>query len=752
MLYEFKKSTGKLWKFVICFFLINAIICIWVTREDPRLIPQDIISEFFDIYADNSIQMNEEYHLGVSRSPEIRKYAPEGFSDWHLFQEIYSRVDHIEGYQASIQSVIDNAQNRLDSTSGYLHKYYTSIIERYSYVKANTIMGLEHTRGWISYFSYRAGDLLLLFMIIIISSTTFTQEKTSGFMPILRSSLNGRTKTAIQKIAATVSLVFLLFLLFTAETWIIFYLRTGFSSMSNAIQVFSPLKMCPYVISVGQYFFITISIRAFIFVVFSLIIMLISVFVYNYVVIFLSGLGIIGLNYFLYLTRYLNADNIFANVNLFSAISITPLFSKYRTFNFFGHPISQLSILFVIVSILIIFSIPITIHKYSSGANIVLLSWQTAAKDFVIDIKKSFATPIISKTSNNSRNLFTTETYKTLLSSRLFILIIVLFIAKLLISSSIYETPVAYSDAVYKEYMQAVAGEVTDEKRMYLINERKKINETRAMYDYMQSQYIDGLLTIEEYHQYLSEYNYAYSRDIYLKRVEDHLVYIDQMQSQKKDAWFVYDTGWKQLFFPSFDWTLYVCVVALFGGIFASEHNNTSSSGCFSALLRTTKYGRQKTFFTKYFSSVVIGITLFIAWSIVDLTLILCSYDMPLISAPVYSLQTMKSFPFTVTIFQYCIIMYAIRLLILIIFILCICSLSQLLKRQIIILTVIVVATIIPELLVYFGLLKLDMFNFVSLMKVTPIFLSDIPIVFYIALSILLSSLLTYRAERTWTK
>jgi len=752
MLYEFQKTIGKVWKLVVCFLLVNALLCIWVTRNDPRLIPQDTISEFFDIYADNSIQMNEEYHLGVSRSPETRKYAPEGFSDWHLFQEIYSRIDHIVGYQDDIQNVINNAQNRLNNTSGYLNKYYTNIIERYSYVKNNTFMGLEHTRGWVSYFSYRAGDLLLLFMIIIISSISFTQEKVSGFMPLLRSSRNGRDKTAIQKITVTVTFVFLLFLLFTAETWIIFYLRTGFSSVNNAIQVFTPLKMCPYVISVGQYFFITILIRASIFIVFSLIIMLISVFVYNYVVVFLSGLGIIGLNYFLYMTRYLNTDNIFANVNLFSAIGTTSLFSKYRTFNLFGYPITHLSVLLTIVVILIIFSIPITIRKYSSGANIVLLSWQTIAKDFVIDIKNSFVPSKTTKPVNVSLNLFSAETHKTIISSRFFLLIIVLFIVKVFLSASLYATPVSYSDAVYKEYMHVLAGEATDEKRLYLINERNKINETLSIYDDMQSKYIDGLLSIEEYHKYLSDYNYAYSRDIHLKRVEDHLVYIDQMQSDEKNAWFVYDTGWKQLFFPSFDWTLYTCLLALFSSIFASEYNNTSSSGCFSYLLRTTKYGRQKTFLSKYSSSIVIGITLVIVWSIVDLMYIFRSYDMPLASAPIYSLQTMKSFPFTVTIFQYCVIMYIIRLLILIIFILCLCSLSQLLKRQIIILTVIVVTTITPELLVYFGLLKFDMFNFVSLMKVTPIFLSDIPIVFYIALSILLGSILTYRAERTWTK
>ena len=752
MLYEFLKILCKVWKLVVCFLLVNAILCIWVTRNDPRLIPQDTISEFFDIYAENSIQMNEEYHLGVSRSPEIRKYAPEGFSDWHLFQEIYSRIDHIEGYQDDIQKVINNAQNRLNCSSGYLHKYYTNIIEKYSYVKNNTIMGLEHTRGWISYFSYRAGDLLLLFMIIIISSISFTQEKTSGFMPILRSSLNGRSKTAVQKITATVSVVFLLFLVFTAETWIIFYLRTGFSSSSNAIQVFSPLKLCPYVMSVGQYCFVNCLLRALSFVVFSLIIMLISVFVYNYVVIFLSGLGIIGLNYFLYMTRYLNADNIFANVNLFSAISTTSLFSKYRTFNFFGYPISHLSILFSIAIILILLSLPITVHKYSSDANIFLISWQNIARDFIIDIKNSFSHHITSKPFKASLNLFSAEMYKTVLSSRVILLVIALFIVKIFLSSSLFAPPVSYSDSVYKEYMQAIAGEVTDDKRLYLISEREKINATQAIYDEMQAKYIDGLLTLEEYHDYLSDYNYAYSRDVHLKRVEDHLVYIDLLYAEGKDAWFVYDTGWKQLFFPSFDWTLYTCILALFTSIFASEHNNTSSSGCFSNLLRTTKYGRQKTFLEKYSSSIVIGITLIIVWSIIDLIFIFRSYDMPLTSAPIYSLQTMKNFPFTVTIFQYCVIMYIIRLLILIIFILCICSLSQLLKRQIIILTVIVVTTIIPELLVYFGLLKLDMFNFVSLMKVTPIFLSDIPLVFYISLSILLGSILTYRAERTWTK
>ena len=101
--------------------------------------------------------------------------------------------------------------------------------------------------------------------------------------------------------------------------------------------------------------------------------------------------------------------------------------------------------------------------------------------------------------------------------------------------------------------MTTLAGEMTDEKREYIADERQMINETIARREKVQQEYIDKTITYREYEEYLKKYNYAYSRNELFADIESHAAYIDRLAAEGKDAWFVYDTGWKKLFLSPFD-------------------------------------------------------------------------------------------------------------------------------------------------------------------------------------------------------
>ncbi len=137
--------------------------------------------------------------------------------------------------------------------------------------------------------------------------------------------------------------------------------------------------------------------------------------------------------------------------------------------------------------------------------------------------------------------------------------------------------------------MTVLSGEMTDAKRQYLIDERNMIDSAIVKKDEMQLLYVNDEITFDEYRQYLSEYNYAYSRNECFEIIENHAVYIDEMHYKGMQSWFVYDTGWKRLFFIDTDWTLYLVLILLFTSVFSKEYNEKQLSGSFAQIMRMSK-------------------------------------------------------------------------------------------------------------------------------------------------------------------
>ena len=750
--FEFQKCCSKVWKPLLLLLALNAAVCIWVTRADPRFLTEDGIAEFFDLYTKNAMQMDEEYRLGVSRSVQESKYAPEGFSDWQMFREIYSRIEYIEEFGGQLQNVLDRTQDRLAGSSGYSQKYYENVIRLYGHVKDDAVLGLEYSRGWMSYFSYRAGDFLLLVLIVYLSSTLFTHERISGFLPILRSTKNGRTKTAVAKLCVLTVMVTAIFLLFTTETWLIFWFRTGFSSIRNGIQIFISLQLCPYVITVGQFFLLSIIIRLCAFIVFSLIASLISVSLYHPVAEFVANTVVVGSSYLLYMTRSVSPDGLLANIGLFPSLEVIPLFARYRAADFFGYPVSYLTILALVFILSVLVLLSAIILKYKIGISMLPESWLSRISASTGVFRKSLEGVVPHARYERLPSLFAAEVYKTLFLRHALLCIAILFVSKLFLSAAAYKPPVSYSDAVYKEYMQILAGEATDEKRMYISEERNRINETLQNFEDLQKQYIDGAMSVEEYQEILSEYNTAYSRDIYLARVENHLIYIDTQKEEGREAWFVYDTGWNKLFFQGYDWTLFFALLIPFCGAFASEYNGTSSSYGFAGILKTTKNGRRKTMTSKHMSVVCLSVVWIVIWTVSDCFFLVKAYDMPLPSSPIASLETMAGVIPSLTLWQYALLMFVVRALVWIVFAVLVCSMSQILKKQIPVLSVAAIFTLIPDLLIYFGLTALRNWTFVSLVKVTPMLITNVPILLYLGVFVFVVSASTYYAGKTWVK
>ncbi|MBQ9716850.1 MAG: hypothetical protein IJV76_02565, partial [Clostridia bacterium] len=323
-----------------------------------------------------------------------------------------------------------------------------------------------------------------------------------------------------------------------------------------------------------------------------------------------------------------------------------------------------------------------------------------------------------------SHSLILAEVFKTLISSRFIVIVLLILCVKTWYSYDTNSPVNSYADAVYKEYMTTLEGEVTEEKLAYLAEERAMIGETLAKQTAMQQAYVNEEITFDEYRDYLSDYNYAYSRSELLSVIEKHADYLARKEAETGvRGWFIYDTGWQKMYSEDADLFLYTAILLLLTGSFAAEYVSKSSSGGFAQLLRSTKNGRHKTFYAKLISSGMIAVVLALLTGLVDSTIITMGYDLPAMNAPLVSMQMFADVTGDITVVQYFVVFFVMRVAGALLMAMLVCALSELLARYIPVLGTAVILTLLPALCAYFGLAAAEHVNFLNLMAGTPLFL-----------------------------
>jgi len=385
----------------------------------------------------------------------------------------------------------------------------------------------------------------------------------------------------------------------------------------------------------------------------------------------------------------------------------------------------------VIFTLLIAACIAVTILLYVRGSNGIRIGWIDNALAWCMTraaaIRHKF-TFVKAERKHRARtyshSLILAEVFKTLISSRFIVIVALILCVKTWYSYDTNAPVNSYADAVYKEYMTTLEGEVTEEKLAYLAEERAMINETLAKQTMMQQAYVNEEITFEEYREYLSDYNYAYSRSELLSVIEKHADYLAEKERETGvKGWFIYDTGWQKMYSEDADLFLYAAILLLLTGSFAAEYVSKSSSGGFAQLLRSTKNGRHKTFYAKLISSGMIAVTLAVLTGTVDAAVIIGGYDLPAMNAPLVSMQMFADVTGGITVAQYFAVFFVMRVAGALLMAMLVCALSELLARYIPVLGTAVILTLLPALCAYFGLAAAEHVNFLNLLAGTPLFL-----------------------------
>jgi len=477
---------------------------------------------------------------------------------------------------------------------------------------------------------------------------------------------------------------------------------------------------------------------------FAAVVMAVSVFLYNYAATFLISISIVAMN--LVLHSFNIGETLLGLFNIISSAAVFPFLERYRAVNFFENVSANITIVLVLLVAIFFICCLCTFVVYNENL--------VTAIRFKNKQSKSNKNIIFNFHNINRRyyslSIYLTEIYKMLISSRLIYIVGLFLIVKIFLSNEMYDFNRSYFDTVYKEYMTILAGEMTEEKQYYLKQERQMINDTLTKKNDMQQRYAEGKITIDEYKSYISDYNYAYSRDECLQSIEDHAEYIIQLKNEGKDAWFLYDTGWKKLFFAEHDWILYGLCIILFSGVFVREYAGTISSGGFDKILRTTKNGRQRTFVTKYLSSCCIATGITVICNITDLYFIINRYDLPFMRAPIHSIEAFADLAINISIIEYAVIYYLCKIVAAVLLALLLCALSGIMKKSIPVVTTTLIITGFPFVMTEFGVNIFDSIDYTLLARATPLLIKNEGGLIYIFISLMICTTLIFCSTKKW--
>lgn len=760
--YELQKLLGVkyIWVFLVIFILINSFVAFMTAGNSPAASePSALIADFFAEYENNPDELNA-YHdkilafnaeqnrlfseamaagnLDFERETLPDVYSTdENYSDQRLFSKLFDAINAAAEYPGVMQRVIDRAYSNLDefaqmgiAPDSFTYKYQLRVIRLYESVRDNVHPDVVYTRGWSEYFDYTIVDLFVFLLLMMSCSVIFAEEKQTGILPMIRVSRNGRARTAAAKILAALCFTWFVTLTFTATTFAVFGLKLGYSSPTNVLQSLGEFTLSPYEMTIGGYFAATVGVKLLTFSLFTLVILAFATIFYNYIMIWLCGLGFFGLNFLLYALKYPDSSNPLKNLNLVATAAVNPIFTRYRAVNLFGNVAGYLPFMLVFFGILAVGCGVFTVIRFAKGGELrpgFIDPVGCALREITGRVSNSLRKIKLPELRRNySMSLFSAEVYKTLISSRFIIVVALLLAVKCGYSISTNSPARSYADSVYKEYMTSLEGELTDEKLDYLAAEREMINSTLEKQQPMQQAYINDEITFDEYRAYLTDYNYAFSRSELLKVIENHAAYLERIEAESgQKGWFAYDTGWKKLYSGDADLFLYTSILLLLTGSFASEYLSRSSSGGFSQILRATRNGRDRTFFAKLISAGTISAVLTILFNAVDLAVIFAGYDMPSADAPLVSIELFGSVRSGITIGGYLAVFLMLRLAASLIMSMLVCALSELLCRYVPVLGSVAVLTLLPGLFAYFGLAAADKVSFLNLLAGTPLFLES---------------------------
>ncbi len=557
----------------------------------------------------------------------------------NAYNRVVEQIEYYKEYKTKYQNICDNAKQMSSieifaENNSYSRLNIEKTVEDFKKV-SNVKTEIVNDKVIDVWSDYEITDyIVLLIMILIIMQ--FLSERKIGLWSIIHSLKKGRLSLTIKRTGILAISSVIISAIFYLSTLLISINMYGAINWSASIQSIQSFENCSIPLNIGEYILSVYLIKAAgIFTIAVLIWIILSVISKMNIAILITAI-IMGAEYISYV-KVTDISNmvLLKYINPFAFLNTNNLFRNYLNIFIFGKPVFILNFCIVVLLLLCIVGVGVNIivnpRKYPvSSPNII--------EKYTDNISRWLNNFV------NGTNIFLHEGYKLLWALKG--IIVVMFVICIALLSQNYK-PLLYD------------GVSTNLNKYYKELLNVSIEDSEQYFDKWQEE-IDELSLKPEMFNQIEDKKKAL--DIILKHK-------DKLKEIKEN------TGIEVKFVNPFGYNSLIgdagakrreknamiellCIALIIGGFASIDKQNNSM-----AIIRTTKMGIKKTYGIKMIWTFIASIIIVAPISYVEFENVIGRMGLSDLTAPVQSFVALGKFPLKISLIQYILLMYIVRLI-----------------------------------------------------------------------------------------
>lgn len=659
-------------------------------------------------------------YLKIYENGNYLKYSNNIYAERQIIGTVLNEINTSVNYDKYLQDIDEKAA--ILSSSSLFSKPGTF---SYRNIKATpaafaplkgTVLKTDIPDGIIAATQSDTTDMAAVLLILLTCISLVIPEKENNLYTLTKPNVNGKSRTITAKISAAFLLCILIESLLYGTNFIVAGSLFGFGDTGRMIQSVTGFIGCPYVFTVSQYFIIYLLTKLAAYFLISLIVLFLCVSLRKSTIIYAAVSIIMGISFALYISIDPQSRlSFFKQVNLVPFLEVTPVYREYTNINLFSYPVN------IVIAAWIVFGLSALILS-------ILTIFLFCRQSSVISNQKSIAEFISNRLRLHGRytvNLLGNELYKQFIGNKVFI-VLMLFVIIQGYSYSLMQYSPSPDEQFYRQYMNVLQGPLTSDKVKYINQEQDKLNSAAEGMQKLGEDYAAGKITIAQYTSQSQYYQETLQRQQAFTRVKEQEDYIMQQQKNGKNPYFIYDTGYRMLSAADGNrmdlassikicLALVICISSIFAGEYFSEA---------IYLIHVCKNGRGKTFVSKVMAGLIIMLPLYFLTYFTDIYFVFSHYGTVGINAPACSLNNLSQMPRNISILQYFLLVYAVRIFASFMALLLIIAVSLFIKNSSYTMASSTAILVVPAMICFLNAAVFEKIPFTSLFEANVLFTS----------------------------
>lgn len=650
--------------------------------------------------------------LKALEKDDVTHYTDDSYSERTLLDNAENQLKIVSDYKAYINKIIEKSDNItgvsiFEDSSSFSYKNAVKTAEDYKPL-SNIETAYSNSEGVNMATDFMLTDLIVILLLCIVCDALIGSERSININSLQRTCRYGRNKSAISKMVVGFITTAVICLMFYGVNYIIAGYTYGFGDLFRPIQSVDSFSNCTLRINVLQYLMLHFITKVLVMYLIYTIVNVLSMVGKSKTISYIAFLCILIVSYCLNLFIGDNTSLMcFKYINLISFVDTKNVISHYRNINIFGEPINYVTCFWIVLLVLLLGLVALNILIYSRKK---ITAYNKSNNSFLSKLK----------ISRGSTNVIVHELYKTFVSNKVGIIILVVLLTQLYITIS---SPIVLSnDEKYqKYYFSYYAGDFNSNTKSKIENQIKKYEDNKKSMDKCMSDYDNGLITKEKYENLFSTYSTIdedYSN--FKKYVIPYYDYLTNQSKADKSVSVVNYNGYCALLglegnlSNTYCLALYVLMVICIIPIFTVEYERKSIH-----LLSSTKLGFKSLVFKKIVCSCIVTALLNLLIYVPYFIRIISSYGINELGTAACSIEELSNISDGLSILNVIIITFAIRLLVSLVITVIISGISLFTKNTIISIIITTLVFVVPLLLPINDINILNSFSFYHLQNFT---------------------------------